>query len=148
MTGTPASVPATSSPLWPPRPGSGKPGIDRYGMRMGSATSLATKPRPEPRTIATRGLRVPSRCVTAAVAGATAPLPHRRIPRRCPGEKLAQRPPVHGAKAEPGQIVLALRGQRADPADLDAHRAKVGEPAQRESGDRKRHRIEAPVERD
>ena len=50
--------------------------------------------------------------------------------------------PANIARAEPRQIVPPVRRQRANPADLDANRAEVGESAQGECGDRERLGIE------
>ena len=58
------------------------------------------------------------------------------------GHEVGERAGEHRAQAEPRQIVAAVRRQRADAADLDADRAEVGEPAQREGRDGERLRIE------
>src|SRR5207245_3330735 len=51
------------------------------------------------------------------------------------------------AEAQSRQVVLAVGRERADAPDLDADRADIGKPAQGESGDRERERIELPPER-
>src|SRR3989449_6603767 len=141
-------------------PGSGKPGIADCGMRIADWTASAIDPRPEPKTIATRGPRLPSRAATASVArrissDAGSSIPQSAIrnpqsqqhPRQRRRQEVRERPRDHGAEPEPRQVVLTVRRERADAADLYADRADVGEPAQREGGDGERYRVELPAER-
>src|SRR6266571_5401012 len=140
MTGTPSSVPPTSSPLWPGAPGSGKPGIAEYRTRIADCTASATDPNPEPKTMATRGRRPSSLRATASVArrissdaGWSIPQsafrnPHsQEHPRQRRRQEVRERSGNHGAEPEPGEIVLAVRDERADAADLDADRADISE---------------------
>src|SRR2546430_16252505 len=62
-------------------------------------------------------------------------------------QEVRERPRDHGAEPEPRQVVLTVRRERADAADLYADRADVGEPAQREGSDGERYRVELPAER-
>src|SRR5207247_517847 len=68
-------------------------------------------------------------------------------PRQRRRQEVRERPRDHGAEPEPRQVVLTVRRERADAADLYADRADVGEPAQREGGDGERYRVELPAER-
>ena len=62
-------------------------------------------------------------------------------------QEVGQRAREHGAEAEPGEVALALRRERADAADLDPHRAEVGEPRERERGDGEGPRVERRLQR-
>src|ERR1700729_145618 len=53
----------------------------------------------------------------------------------------------HGAQAEPGELVAALRDECADAADLDADGTEVGESAEGEGGDGEGAWIERGLER-
>src|SRR5881394_3788585 len=141
MTGTPSSFPATSSPLCPATPGSGKPGIALYAIRIGSTTSSARNPNPEPRTIATRGFRLPSRFLTTSVASPTP-----QDSSQCGRQEVGQGARDHRAEAEAREIVLAVRRERADAADLNSDGAQIREAAQGERGDRERHRVQSPFQ--
>src|ERR1051325_3352806 len=150
----------TSSPLWPGAPGSGKPGIAEYGIRLADCTASAIAPSPEPKTIATRGRKLPSRSATASAARRissepAAPIPQsafriphsQQDPRERRRQEVRQRPRDHGPEPESREVVLALRHQRADAPDLDPDRADVREAAQRERGDGEGHGIELSPER-
>src|SRR6266571_9333266 len=160
MTGTPSSVPPTSSPLWPGAPGSGKPGIAEYGMRIADCTASATEPNPEPKTMATRGRRPSSLRATASVArrissdaGWSIPQsafrnPHsQEHPRQRRRQEVRERPGDHGAEAEARESVFPLRGEGPDTADLNPDRAHVGEAAQSEGGDGEGDRAEGRLHR-
>src|SRR5207247_5162460 len=114
-----------------------------------------TAPAPGPQLVATRARRLPNRSATASAARrirseSIAPMPQSAIrnpksqkhPRQRRRQEVRERPRDHRAEAEPGEIVLAVRDERADAADLDADRADISEAAQRERGDGERHGIE------
>ena len=52
-----------------------------------------------------------------------------------------QRAREQGPESQPREVGAALGGERADPAELDADRAEVGEPAEGERRDRERPRV-------
>src|SRR5258705_11873450 len=58
------------------------------------------------------------------------------------GHEIRERSGEHGPQTEPREIVTPVRRERSDAADLNADRAEVGEPAEREGCDRERSRIE------
>src|SRR5437762_4422577 len=104
-------------------------------MRIADGAAPATAPSPEPKMIATRGRRLPNRSATASAARrirseSIAPIPQSAIrnpqsqkhPRQRRRQEVRERPRDHRAEAEPGEIVLAVRDERADAADLDADR--------------------------
>ena len=70
--------------------------------------------------------------------GRSSPIASQQEPGDRRGHEVGQRAGEHRAQAEPRQVVPPVRRQRADAADLDADRAEVGEPAQREGRDRER----------
>src|ERR1051325_5552952 len=111
----------TSSPLWPGAPGSGEPGIAEYGIRLADCPASATAPSPEPKTIATRGRRLPSRSATASAARRissepAAPIPQsafripqsQQDPRERRRQEVRQRPRDHGPEPESGENCMRL----------------------------------------
>src|SRR6266536_3957770 len=94
------------------------------------AISSARNPSPDPSTIATRGLALPSRARTASVAsritGPRSPVPRPQLSDQHPRDRRAheggQIPRDHGAQTEAGEIAAAVRGEPPDPADLDRER--------------------------
>ncbi len=72
-------------------------------------------------------------------------LPRRRL--QCRRQEVGERARDHRAQAEAGEVVFALRGEGADPADLNPDRAEIREAAEGEGRNRERHGIETALHR-
>jgi hypothetical protein len=82
MTATvfPASAPTTSSPECPGAVLRSQPGISAYGMRVAPVTSSASRPRPEPSTIATSGWSLVFARIAPTAASGSSLRPGRLLP--------------------------------------------------------------------